>query len=143
MNIKTNKSTKILALIAVVFIMLCAFIVNKKRDKITEATKLPFYNTNLAQVDDGTYTGKCYTSFAHVQLEIQVADHQFKEIKVLECDGLEAVKAKEIVNVMKQKNATVVPAIKGAEIGSMVFISAADDAITPDEAKGDEVKKAE
>ena len=132
---KLGKYSKVLAFVAVIFLMLCAYIVNRYKAKITEASKLPFYNTSLTQVDDGIYTGKCYTSFAHVQLEIQVANHQLKEIKILECDGLEAVKAKEIVNTMLEKNAVVVPAIQGAEIGSLIFISCADDAITPDEAK--------
>lgn len=133
---KLGKYSKVLAIAAVIFIMICGYFINNRRAKLTEASKLPFYGTKLEQVEDGKYTGKCYTSFAHVQMEITVENHQIKNIDVLECDGLEVVKAKDIVNTMIEKNAIVVPAIKGAEIGSMVFISCADDAVTAADLKG-------
>lgn len=133
---KLGKYSKVLAVVAVIFLMFCGYLVNKRRAKLTEATKLPFYGTKLEEVADGKYTGKCYTSFAHVQMEITIENHQIKNIELLECDGLEAVKAKDIVNVMIEKNAVVVPAIKGAEIGSLVFISCADDAVTAADLKG-------
>lgn len=125
-----NKLPKFLAVVAVVFLMISLFIINKYKAKINEAAKLPFYKIELSDVEDGIYKGKTYTSFAHLQLKVFVENHQIKEIEILECDGLEVVKAKNVVQEMTKNNKIVVPAKKGEEIGTMIFISCVDCALS-------------
>ena len=120
---------KILAFVAVIFIMICAFVVDRQKTKIAEATKLPFHNVDLAKVEDGVYAGKTYTSFAHVQVEVTVKDGKLVKIDATECDGLEAVKAKDVLQKMVEQNKIVIPAQKGEEIGTLVFISCVDCAL--------------
>lgn len=120
---------KILAFVAVIFIMLCAFVVNRQKAKITEASKLPFHNVDLAQVEDGVYVGKTYTSFAHLQLKVTVNKHKIEKIDIIECDGIEIVKSKNIVQKMIEQNKIVIPAAKGEEIGTIIFISCVDSAL--------------
>ncbi len=126
---KKENLAKTLAFIAVIFIMLSAYILNRHKAKVIEASKLPFYQTNLEQVEDGVYSGKTYTSFAHVQLEVTVKNHTIIDISVSECDGVEVVKAKDVLQKMIQENAIVIPAQKGEEIGTMVLISCVDGAL--------------
>lgn len=126
---KKENFAKTLAFVAVIFIMLSAYILNRHKAKIIEASKLPFYQVNLEQVEDGVYPGKTYTSFAHVQLEVTVKNHTITDISASECDGLEVVKAKNVLQRMIEQNKIIVPAQKGEEIGTMVLISCVDGAL--------------
>lgn len=126
---KKDSLAKILGITAAVFMMIGIYAVNKYKAKITEASKLPFHKVSLADTADGTYQGKTYLSYAHLQLEVTVENHNLKDIKILECDGLEVVKAKSVPQKMIQQNSIVVPAAKGEELGTMIFISCVDSAL--------------
>ena len=65
----------------------------------------------------------------HVQLSVTVQNHTITDIKIIENKGSYGQKAKQIVQSMLEENKTVVPLIKGDEIGSLVFISCADNAL--------------
>ena len=67
--------------------------------------------------------GKTYTTFLHVQLNVKVENHKIQDIEVLECEGIDGETAKPILQTMIQENKVVVPAIKHAELGSLVYIS--------------------
>lgn len=126
---KKENLAKTLAFVAVIFIMLSSYILNRHKAKIVEVSKLPFYQTDLELVEDGTYSGKTYTSFAHVQVEVTVKNHKLENIVTTECDGLEVVKAKNVLQKMVEQNKILIPAQKGEEIGTMVFISCVDGAL--------------
>ena len=81
-------------------------------------------------VEDGEYEGQTYTSFLHLKLKVTVENHQLKNIEVLENDGLDGETAKPIIEEMIKQNKIVVPAIKGAELGSLVYISCVSTALS-------------
>ena len=124
-----NAYAKILAVIAVLFLMAGGWILARRRANITEAAKLPFYNVELSEVEDGEYYGKTYTSFLHLQLKVCVQNHTITNIEVIESEGIDSETAKPILQDMIAQNKVVVKAIKGAELGSLVYISCVDGAL--------------
>ena len=124
-----NAYAKILAVIAVLFLMAGGWILARRRANITEAAKLPFYNVELSEVEDGEYYGKTYTSFLHLQLKVFVQNRTITNIEVIESEGIDSETAKPILQDMIAQNKVVVKAIKGAELGSLVYISCVDGAL--------------
>ena len=124
-----NAYAKILAVIAVLFLMAGGWLLARRRANITEAAKLPFYNVDLSEVEDGEYYGKTYTTFLHLQLKVFVQNHTITNIEVIEAEGIDSETAKPILKEMINQNKVVVPAIKGAELGSLVYISCVDGAL--------------
>ena len=124
-----NAYAKILAVIAVLFLMAGGWILARRRANITEAAKLSFYNVELSEVEDGEYYGKTYTSFLHLQLKVFVQNHTITNIEVIESEGIDSETAKPILQDMIAQNKVVVKAIKGAELGSLVYISCVDGAL--------------
>ena len=122
-------TSKLLMYFAVVFVMFCSYLIVRHKSQVQEAKNLPFYNTPLEAVADGTYYGKTYKKFLHVQLEVTVQDHQLKEIKIIENKGSQGQKIQPIIQEMIKQNKVVVPAIKGEELASLVFISCVDTAL--------------
>lgn len=129
---KTDYS-KILTAVALIVLMAGGYIVARKRMQLREASSLPFYQIDLQQVEDGSYKGKTYTTFLHLQLEVTVENHALKEISVIENDGLDGEKARPIIQKMIEQNSIVVPAVKGAELGSIVYISCVSTALHTNE----------
>lgn len=128
MKIKANYSM-VLMIVAIVFIMFCSYIVSRKKGQLMEASRLPFHNVQLEDVKDGTYRGKTDTSFLHLELDVTVENHKLIRIDVLENDGIDGEIAKPILDKMILENKVVVPAIKGAERGSIQYISCVDSAL--------------
>ena len=128
-NRRAIPTAKLLMYFAVVFVMFCSYLIIRHKNQVLEAKNLPFYNTPLEAVDDGTYYGKTYTKFLHVQLEVTVQDHKLVNIKVLENKGSQGQKVEPIILEMIKQNNVVVPAIKGEELASLVFISCVDTAL--------------
>ena len=126
---KMNDFSKFLMLAALIILMAGGYIVNRKKLQLREAANLPYYKIELSEIEDGIYTGKTETSFLHLELEINVENHQIKKINVLQNDGIDGEKARPIIDEMIAQNKIVVPAIKGAERGSLVYISCASTAL--------------
>lgn len=124
-----NDLSKFLMLAALIILMAGGYIVNRKKIQLREAANLPYYKVELSEIEDGIYTGKAETSFLHLELEIKVENHQIKEINVLQNDGIDGEKARPIIDEMIAQNKIVVPAIKGAERGSLVYVSCASTAL--------------
>ena len=114
-------TAKLLMYFAVVFVMFCSYLIVRHKNQVLEAKNLPFYNTSLEAIDDGTYYGKTYTKF--------LQNHQLQNIKVLENKGSQGQNAEPILQEMIKQNKVVVPAIKGEELASLVFISCVDTAL--------------
>ena len=121
--------TSILMLVALVFLMTGGYFVSRKKARLREATSLPFYKIEMSQIADGEYYGKTYTTFLHLQLKLIVEDHKIKDIQVLESEGIDSETARPIIQEMIKRNNVVVPAIKKAELGSLVYISCASSAL--------------
>ena len=120
---------KILMLAALICLMAGGYFIARKKAYFREATKLPFYKIEMSDVSDGVYEGKTYTSFLHLQLRVTVENHQIKNIEILENDGLDGETARPILEKMIEKNSPIVPAVKGAETGSLVYISCVSSAL--------------
>ena len=108
--------------VALVCLMAGGYLIARRKMRFREAASLPFYKIELSQVNDGMYEGKTYTSFLHLQLKVTVEDHNIKSIDVLENEGIDGETARPIIQKMIEQNSIVVPAIKGAELGSLVYI---------------------
>lgn len=126
---KKNDYLKILPYIAVIFVMFCSMLIIRHKNQLSETRLLPFYNVNVADVADGTYLGKTYTSYMHVQLEVTVKNHVITHIEIIENTGSKGLKVEPIIDEMVKQNKSVVPAIKGEEMASVVFISCVDSAL--------------
>ncbi len=124
-----KETTKILAVVAILCLMAGGYLISRRKARVAEAAKLPFYNVQLEDLADGDYFGKTYTSFLHLQLKVIIENHKIKDILVLEAEGLDSETAKPILQEMISQNSVVVPAIKGAELGSLVYISCVDGAL--------------
>ena len=109
--------------------MTSGYYVSRKKIRIKEAASLPFYEIDMSQIADGEYEGKTYTSFLHLQLKVIVENHKLKDIKVIENKGYDADTALPILKNMIEENSVIVPAIKGSEIGSLVYISCVSTAL--------------
>ena len=105
---RMNDFSKFLMLAALIILMAGGYIVNRKKLQLREAANLPYYKVELSEIEDGIYT---------------------KDIKVLQNDGIDGEKARPIIHEMIAQNKIVVPAIKGAERGSLVYVSCASTAL--------------
>ena len=138
---KSKLGSKTLRTVLIVICVILSFIMymqRRTRNNLKQAAKLPFYNVQPAQVPDGTFHGKVYTKFMHVQLDVSVQDGRLTKIEIVENQGAYGKKIEPLLDQMIADNNTVVPAIKGDEIGSIVFIACVDDALfngLPDEEK--------
>lgn len=121
--------SKILMLVALICLMAGGYLVARKKARLREAASLPFYKIEMEQIADGTYEGQTYTSFLHLKLNVTVENHQLKKIDVLENDGIDGETARPIIEKMIAENSVVVPAVKGAELGSLVYISCVSTAL--------------
>ena len=110
-NHNTAELIKIFLICLCVVLFIAPFFIQQKKRHINEAKKLPFTNTNLELVEDGTYENSTFTSFMHLSLEVTVKNHQLFQIKVIENN--------KVVNSL----------VEGDEIGNLVFISCVDGAL--------------
>lgn len=138
---KSKLGSKTLRTVLIVICVILSFIMymqRRTRNNLKQAAKLPFYNVQPSQVPDGTFHGKVYTKFMHVQLDVSVQDGRLTKIEIVENQGAYGKKVQPLLDEMIAQNNTVVPAIKGDEIGSIVFIACVDDALfngLPDDEK--------
>jgi len=121
--------SSILMLLALISLMAGGYIISRRKARLKEAAALPFYKIEMSQVADGEYEGKTYTSFLHLQLKVIVENHQLRDIQVIENEGIDGETARPILQKMIEENKIVVPAVKGAETGSLVYISCVSTAL--------------
>lgn len=132
-NFNFQKSSKYLSVIAIVFVIVAGFLLRRHKAHVDEAYKLPLYEVDLQNVDDGVYYGKTYTSFLHVQLNVFIENHKITNIEVLESEGIDCESARPVLQEMIAQNKIVVPARKNAELGSLVYISCVSCALSGNE----------
>ena len=133
MKQQTGKFSKIITPVLIVLCVILSFMMymqRRTRNYYKQAAKLPFYNIQPADVADGTYRGKVYTNFMHVQLDVTVTGGKLTKIEIIENEGAYGKRVAPIIEEMIAQNNSVVPAIKGEELASIVFVSCVDDALT-------------
>ena len=129
---KFNFDSKIIRTILIVICVVLTFVMymqRRTRNYYKQAAKLPFYNVQPADVEDGTYRGKIYTNFLHVQLDVTVRDHKLTKIEIVENEGAYGKKVAPIIDEMIAQNSSVVQAVQGEELASIVFVACVDDAL--------------
>lgn len=129
---KFNFDSKIIRTILIVICVVLTFVMymqRRTRNYYKQAAKLPFYNVQPADVEDGTYRGKIYTNFLHVQLDVTVTDHKLTKIEIVENEGAYGKKVAPIIDEMIAQNSSVVQAVQGEELASIVFVACVDDAL--------------
>ncbi len=124
-----EKAGKILPVIGIIVAMGGFFLIYRNKNQVSETVRLPYYGTKVEQVADGSYEGKAYTSYLHVQLKVTVKDKTITDIQVIENEGSKGQKVLPLIDEMILQNKTSVPVVKGEELASMVFISCVDDAL--------------
>lgn len=132
MQSKSNRNSKILRTILIIICVVLTFIMymqRRTRNYYKQAAKLPFYNVQVQDVPDGTYRGKVYTNFMHVQLDVTVNDGKLTTIEIVENEGAYGKKVAPIIDEMIEQNTSVVTAVKGEELASIVFVACVDDAL--------------
>ena len=132
MNFKSGKANKIITgilIVVCVILTLAMYMQRRTRKYYKQAAQLPFYNIQPADVADGTYRGKVYTQFMHVQLDVSVKDGRLTGIQIIENEGAYGKKVAPIIDEMISQNSSVVAAIKGEELASIVFVACVDDAL--------------
>ena len=131
-NKKFSLDSKPLRIVLIILCVLLSLIIYKQRrtrNNYKEAAKLTFYNIQPADVADGTYRGKAYTSFLHVQLDVTVQSGKLTKIDIVENEGLGGKQITPLLDEMILQNNSVVAALKGDELASIVFIACVDDAL--------------
>ena len=124
-----SKPVRIFLIILCVVLTFVLYMQRRTRNYYKEAAKLPFYNVQPADVADGTYLGKTYTRFLHVQLDVTVESGKLTKIEIIENEGTGGKKITPLLDEMIAQNTSVVPALKGDELASIVFIACVDDAL--------------
>lgn len=124
-----SKPVRIFLIILCVVLTFVLYMQRRTRNYYKEAAKLPFYNVQPADVADGTYRGKTYTRFLHVQLDVTVESGKLTKIEIIENEGTGGKKITPLLEEMIAQNTSVVPALKGDELASIVFIACVDDAL--------------
>ena len=125
-----SKATRTVLIVICVILTLIMYMQRRTRNYYKQAAQLPFYNIQPDQVEDGTYRGKVYTKFMHVQLDVSVEDGHLTKIEIIENEGAYGKKVAPIIDEMIAQNTTVVAAVKGEELASIVFVACVDDALT-------------
>ncbi len=124
-----SKIVQTVLIVICVILTLIMYTQRHKRDFYKEAAQLPFYNVQPANVQDGTYRGKAYTRFLHVQLDVTVSDHKLTKIEIIENEGSCGKKVAPIIDRMIEQNNSVVEAVEDEELASIVFVACVDDAL--------------
>lgn len=112
-----------------IFLVIWIFFIRMKRNQIQEVKNLPFSNVSIESVEDGTYTGKCTTSFMKVVVEVSVKEHKLQRIDFIENENEVAKKAAVIADSMIEKNKVIVTPLKKMELQCVVIFAAVDDAL--------------
>ena len=124
-----SKPVLIFLIILCIVLSFMLYMQRRTKNHYKEAARLPFYNVQPSEVADGTWHGKTYTSFLHVQLDVTVQDGKLSRIDIVENEGLGGKNITPLLDEMITQNNSVVTALKGDELASIVFIACVDDAL--------------
>ena len=124
-----SKPVRVFLIILCIVLSFVMYMQRRTKKYYREAVKLPFYNVQPADVADGTYRGKTYTRFLHVQLDVTVEAGRLTKIEIVENEGIGGKNITPLLDEMIAQNDSVVQALKDDELASIVFIACVDDAL--------------
>lgn len=120
---------KWIGILACILLIIAFYFISLKRQRISELSRIPFKNTQIETVADGTYEGKCSTSFMHVVVQVTVANGKLEKIDLIESKGFKGKDAEQILSDMVKENKILVSPIKNEELYCIVFYAAVDNAL--------------
>lgn len=91
--------------------------------------QLQIENVDLSRVADGTYTGISDSGVIRVQVEVDVVNHEFANIRLLEHKNGQGENAEAILGRIISEQRTDVDAIAGATLSSRVIADAVQKAV--------------
>ena len=97
---------------------------------INDKSSILFENIEISNIADGTYTGYANTSFLKVKLELIVQNGTLQNVKILMNEGSVGQNVAPITQAMIKENKIIVSPIPDEEIASVVFMSAATNALS-------------
>lgn len=86
---------------------------------------------NLAEVNDGTYTGTYQGGRWSNEVEVTVANHQISNIEVLKTGGMEPTDISDTIisNTIEKQN-TNVETVSGATVSSKAYLKSIENALS-------------
>lgn len=128
---KTNSSAfKYICIFLCLILVFVSYSINRKRNQIKELKNLSLQNIEISNIADGTYTGYANTSFLKVKLELIVQNGTLQNVKILMNEGSVGQNVAPITQAMIKENKIIVSPIPDEEIASVVFMSAATNALS-------------
>lgn len=101
--------------------------VSDYKDNIASMT---FTEIDLTAVSDGTYIGEYDAGMVSAKVQVTVADHMIKDIKLLEHHNDRGASAEAILDRMVEEQKTDVDIVTGATNSSKVIRKAVENALT-------------
>ncbi len=84
----------------------------------------------LSQVDDGTFKGKTNAGIIQVVLEVDVKDHEIRDIRILKHRNGQGADAEKLIPAVIKEQRIDLDAITGATYSSLAIQNAIYDALT-------------
>lgn len=112
------------------FIITCGiifFLMMKQEEKAI--SNLTYQEINMNEIEDGTYSGRCYTTFIKVEVEVTVKNHVIQDIKLLKHENGLGNKAENMIPEMIKNNTYDVDTISGATGSSKIIRKAVNNAL--------------
>lgn len=127
MKLKSDSKITIGILIAVCFVLLFISYRQKQfRKQLDEVKSLPYYATSLENVDDGIYQNKSETSFLNLSLQVEIENHHYKNIEILEINGSKGKNIPKFIEKILSGEEIKTPSQKNEMLEYLVFLSCLD-----------------
>jgi len=125
------KPFEIILIFVCIILLFISYLSVRKRKQIFEIQALPFTNTLIENVVDGTYEGSVQTTFLCVKVQVDVKDQKIADIQLLEKSGTKKTdKSDELFQTMIKENKAFVPVMEKEELVDLVYICAVDNALS-------------
>lgn len=130
MKLKSDSKITIGVLIAVCFVLLFVSYRQKQfRKQLDEVKSLPYYATSLEKVEDGIYQNKTETSFLNLSLQVEIENHHYKNIEILETNGSKGKNIPKFIEKILSGEEIKTPSKKNEMLEYLVLLSCLDGAV--------------
>ncbi|MCW3489703.1 FMN-binding protein [Dethiobacter alkaliphilus] len=96
---------------------------------IREIQQMEVYDVSMAEIADGTYTGRQDTTGIKVEVSVDVSDGRIAAIDILEHENGRGSDAEVIVDDVIAAQSLSVDSISGATLSSTVILKAVEEAL--------------
>ncbi len=122
-------------LMSVIIILVVLFIAMAGTRMVLEANLERLAETDLGDIDlskleDGVYTGSCKAFPIAVVVEVDIADHAIKEIRLIKHDNGQGAPAEVITDRIVEAQSLKVDVVAGATYSSKAILKSVEAALT-------------